>query len=228
VRYVIFSDIHGNDLALQKMLSDVEREKIDGYIFCGDIMGYYYHQASVINQLMKIKGLISVKGNHDFHFLNSYNNEQLRISYAEKYGTSYVRNLSNDNLNYLKSLEPMVTTKIQGLNVVIVHGAIDNPLEGRIYPDTILSNMTLKEDTIIFCGHTHYRMFHNVNGSIMINPGSLGQPRDGNGFSYCIFDFDKLTCDFKNVIIDKNLLLELIDTNECYNNVSDYLKRKLD
>ena len=69
MRLLIFSDIHGNQYAWQAFLCKLEDIEYDSVIFLGDIFGYYYGQKEIIEDLLVMKDLIWLRGNHDQLFL---------------------------------------------------------------------------------------------------------------------------------------------------------------
>ena len=112
--------------------------------------------------------------------------------------------------------------------IFITHGALENYLEGRIYPDTSINESLYQQYDIIILGHTHYRMFRKVGKTILLNPGSLGQPRDCKGFSYCILDIELETCIYKSVKIDQIRLLNEMIINKEKKLLIEYIKSKME
>lgn len=210
MRYIVFSDIHGNSLALKSMMKQTINEKTDGYIFCGDIVGYFYEQEEVINQLCKWnERLYAVLGNHDFNYLNGLGDETYAKIFSQQYGRSYVEELSVSALTFLQRLPCALSLIIDGKRVLVLHGSLSDPLDGRIYPDTEIEKKELySRYDVVFTGHTHYQMKKKCDKTLLINPGSLGQPRDGRGFSYCIFDFEKMKVEFHTIEIDIKALID--------------------
>ena len=88
MRLGVFSDIHGNIYAFDKLWRKLKKEKCDLYIFLGDICGYYYYQNEVIDIMRGIKNLITVKGNHDEIFLKMMEGKISGVGYTKKYGKS--------------------------------------------------------------------------------------------------------------------------------------------
>lgn len=219
MKYVVFSDIHGNLLALNKMLDETSG-RYDGYIFCGDVMGYYNHPAEVIDLMQTMPNLMAVRGNHDADYIGQKRCDLL----YKKYGSSYRTKLTSCQLDYLKSLPEKIEKKINGKNICVFHGTPNDYLNGRCYPTN--KDFASYHEGITFFGHTHYRMIRLVNGKCIINPGSLGQPRDGKGFSYAIYDFVTDYCDFKTVEVNISQLHRDILANESNPRVIDYLVRK--
>lgn len=226
MRYVVFSDVHGNAYALKKMLNDLKSQSnIDGYIFCGDIAGYYYGQIQVIDVFKKLNNLIIVKGNHDCMLEKAIRDRNCLNELASKYGNSYLKleNLSQDYLDYLKKTPDHKNIIIDNKRIGIFHGIPNNRLNGRYYPDTALDMAQFMEFDVVFLGHTHYRMEKKIGRTRIINPGSLGQPRDGKGCSYCIFDFNAMNCDFKTIDFEYNELIAEIEMNEDADFIKEYL-----
>ena len=201
VKLVVFSDVHGNAMALRAMLSSQEFKSADGTIFLGDAVGYYFDELEVITLLQGIPKLLAVQGNHDAYYQKKMS-EIERCKLVQKYGPCYIRNEKRVT-SYLSELPLQGELQVANKSIYFCHGSPMNPLEGRIYPDTKIKKQNCVAD-IVLCGHTHYRMYRNEQGYLFINPGSLGQPRDGNGFSYCtlILEEQKVQVNFHTVFID--------------------------
>ena len=181
----VFSDIHGNVYSLEKALKLMDTFKPDKYLFLGDMAGYYYYQNECIELLNNLNNLVSIKGNHDEYFLSSLNKLEELKKLDTKYGKSYsmlsksITKKSKDFFNNLSLYE-------KNNYYEAYHGSPDNYTEEYIYPD---SNITFKSTVpFIFLGHTHYAMQRETNDTLIINPGSIGQPRDFNQGSFSIVD----------------------------------------
>ena len=112
---------------------------------------------------------------------------------------------------------------MDGERILIVHGSERSPLCGRWYPDSDIDIDSTKYD-VIFCGHTHYSMVRRQGDTQIINPGSLGQPRDGKGFAYGVFDTKTRSWEAHTVKPDMDFLLRQIEENDHEN---PYLKSVL-
>lgn len=196
MKYGIISDIHSNFEALGEVLNNLE--KVDEIICLGDIVGYGANPNYCIEKVKKLN-CKCVGGNHDFGVLG-----KLSINYFNYAARDAIlwtsRQLKNDNINFLLSLNKKI--ELKG-NIFAVHGSPQNPmLEYILNKNTasiIFSKFNFK---ICFVGHSHlagcfsfnennqkvdYINFSN-GGSIeihknkryIINSGSVGQPRDGN------------------------------------------------
>lgn len=191
---IFFSDIHGNRYAFQAFLKELEIVPHDQVVFCGDVFGYYYYTNEIVEEMAR-RNFRCLLGNHDRMLLNAaageYTAEQI-ATLVERYGSVYrdvKSTVSQTVLEFLKGLKPTLEIAADGLRIGVFHGTPDNPLNGRLYPDTEIVNPDYytKYDYIVL-GHTHHKMERYVQKALVINPGSLGQQRDGKGCSYLWLD----------------------------------------
>jgi putative phosphoesterase len=187
MRYVLFSDIHGNYDALAAMIDELSNEKIDGYLFCGDLVGYYYSVFEIIDLFKKLPNFYAVKGNHDALYIEALLSNQKQQDAIKQFGSSY-EILYYEVSDYLSTIPEIITKTFGNFTVTMIHGSPNDPLYGRIYPDTAL-DVSKQVCDFLLLGHTHYQLSRYYSNCKLINPGSLGQPRDGKGFAYCIIDF---------------------------------------
>ena len=224
MKICIFSDVHGNIEALSKMLVQ-EANEVDLFIFAGDIFGYFYGQREIIDRFSSMSNLVEIKGNHDKNYLASKKLDK----FTDRYGSSYKISLTDKQYKYINDLPDKAEIMIEGKHFGIFHGGPSEYLEQRLYPDSIEEiNQIAKEinyDYLII-GHTHYQFLYETNRKVIINPGSLGQPRDGKGFSYCLLDTSTGSCIFKSVDVEITTLLRSVEENDADRYVFEYLKNK--
>lgn len=173
----IISDIHSNIYGLKSVLKKLQNTDL---ILCaGDIVGYYTFVNEVIDEIRK-KNIQSILGNHDAYLLETIpipDNpiKKISIEYTEKI-------ITKKNLDYLKKIAtPYKELVIDAIKIKMYHGSPWNYFEGYIYPDHHNFDKFKKIDAdIIILGHTHWPMIKRVNKTIIVNPGSCGQPRDYN------------------------------------------------
>lgn len=206
MKILVFGDIHGNIYVLDELLSIIKNNKFDYIFFTGDIMGYYYHQIRVINRMKKIADLISVLGNHDKLYIEGANQKEILSRLSRRYGKSYIKLFNNYFVkNYLNMQYEKIDITINGKRIILTHGNIEDNLNGRVYPDDHVSEV--KDIDYVIMGHTHYKLDKKIGRTRWINPGSLGQPRDGGLPSYCIIDVDSDSVKFKSIDYNKTQLL---------------------
>jgi len=211
MKYAVFSDIHGNKYAFEAMLNDLRHVEIEGFLFCGDFTGYYYHAREIIEAVEKLTNFYAVRGNHDELLLRASVDGVSQHEAVQKFSSSY-KTIDTYVVDYIHTLPKTRILNIGAFNILMLHGSPVSPLTGRIYPDSIIDMQPLEYD-FLFIGNTHYQMIkiYEKNCKI-VNPGSLGQPRDGKGFSYFIVDF--VTGDIDRKIVDFDLTNLLADIAE--------------
>jgi len=215
MKIVFFSDIHGNLGAFRAFQNQLDAEKPDLTVFCGDVFGYYYHQNKILTALRE-GSFRCLLGNHDHYFLELLDGKRDCSSLCEKYGSSYQENLrsgiiSADNISFLRSLKPKMELECGECKIGIFHGSPIDPLEGRIYPDTkIINEKIYTQYDIVVLGHTHHKMVRKIGKTLLFNPGSLGQQRDGRGCSSLTLDTDTGEVIFRTVEYPIETLLEEI------------------
>ena len=213
MKICIFSDIHGNQIAFQTAFSKIINEKADLNIFLGDLCGYYFEEIMVFEQLRDIPNLVALKGNHDDFFLRAAAGEEQKVQwYFKKYGSSLMRFLKKDHREVVVWLNMRPNyIYLEDLDVVCCHASPWDPLNGYVYPDSDLERFRNFSPSVFLLGHTHYPMHRTFAGKTIINPGSLGQPRDGNWPTYAVLDLDNKHVRFEEIHYDKQQLIQALD-----------------
>jgi len=227
MKIVFFSDIHGNKYVIPTFLREIKKENPDKIVFCGDIFGYYYYQNEIIN-FFRNSNFIVLLGNHEQYFLDLLNGLVDMDLLIKKYGNSYcnIQNkISLENVKFIESLKPQYEFKADGCNIAVFHGSPEDNLNGRIYPDTVIKNTEYYSNyDYVVLGHTHHKMERKVGKCIVLNPGSIGQQRDGKGCSYLVLDTASQKYYFKIINFPVEKLIKDIDF---YDPENLYLKEVL-
>jgi predicted phosphodiesterase len=223
MRICIFSDIHGNGPAFRVAHEMIMSEKADINLFLGDLCGYYFDQKETFSMLQTFPNLISLKGNHDAIFLRIINkDDELREAYAKEYGNSMENLLCEDVQELIQWLSDLPECySCDSLGLAGYHGSPWSKLEGYVYPHSSLDKFGDYQASIFVLGHTHYPMLRTIKDKLIVNPGSLGQPRNGGWPSYALIHFPSKEVIFREVHYNKAELLRRID--ELDNN-NQYLK----
>lgn len=180
----IISDIHGNLPALENIIKDIQKYRVTKIISLGDVAGYYPFINEVI-ELLKLHDILNLIGNHDRYIID---NTECHRSHTANTCLEYQKSvISDSNKEWLKQS----ISKYEFDDVSMVHGGWRDSEDEYMYrvTDGYFDKLDFK---YYFCGHTHVQK-HIVlkNGKEFINPGSVGQPRDGDSrASYCIFDLE--------------------------------------
>lgn len=192
----LISDIHANAVALEAVLKDMG--KVDGILCAGDIVGYNPYPNETID-LLKKYNVKCVLGDHDeavvsgdIQWFNDVTANTLRWT---------INQLSRENMHYLATLPDHIETD----GMTIYHGSPKSIKDIVIEyePEKLCGVFDTVDHNIFTFGHTHIPVVKICGDKIVINPGSVGQPRDGNNqASYAIWDTEKNTVEIKRVSYD--------------------------
>ena len=214
MRYGIFSDVHSNLEALDRVIEAYKEEAIDKYLCVGDLVGYAANPKECVDKIKKL-AMITVAGNHDWASVDLFS-----LNYFNPVAREAViwtkPNLDDDSRYFLGSLKPTYKNE----DLTLVHGTLDKPEEFNYLVDGYAAQETFKllETQICFVGHTHltevfikdedenlqYQEADSINirqgSKYIVSVGSVGQPRDGNPkAAYCIYDTDKKEVQLKRI-----------------------------
>lgn len=220
MRIGILADIHGNLEALQAVLKQLKQEEVEKYIQCGDIIGYGPDAEACVRRVARLPLLASVMGNHDailaFPTLGNLFNLDAKLALEGS-----VPGLSETSCDYLRTLPATV----KGDNFTALHGTPLDPVK-EYFHSIEQFNIYYKmwQGQVLFVGHTHVPFY--IKGSArtchmylnqqekhtielnnkcryVINPGSIGKPRDRNPHASCgIWDTTNNTFTFLRVPYD--------------------------
>jgi diadenosine tetraphosphatase ApaH/serine/threonine PP2A family protein phosphatase len=218
MRVLIISDIHANLTAFETVLNDAKGEW--EYVWClGDVVGYG-PDPNECCELLRTLPHLCLAGNHDWAALGRLDARTFNAD-ARKAVMWTTETLKKDNIAYLEALP---TTFVIG-TYTLAHGSPREPVWEYILEPLIAAiNFPHFETPYCLVGHTHqpviyeqineggeteahqprYRMPLQLNGRRqIINPGSVGQPRDANpDAAYAILDVEKHTFEHRRVAYD--------------------------
>lgn len=203
MRILLISDIHANLTALKAV---IEKAKPFEMVYClGDLVGYGPDPNECIELVRAFPSVVCLAGNHDLAALESIDTTIFN-SVAAKAVEWTASQLTSENKEFLKSLPP----KKELATVTLVHGSPRNPIweyiEDRYSAAVAFDSMN---GNVCFCGHTHIPAVFSqqleqkkvvqepikdhttavLNDRLILNPGSVGQPRDGDSrASFAILD----------------------------------------
>ena len=169
----IISDIHGNYPALKNALEEIDRLGITDVISLGDIAGYYPMINECIDELRQRK-IVNLMGNHDYYLCS--NTEITRSKSASDLLDYQRKVISKENLEWLSQSAEFYHKE----DISMVHGGWNHPKEEYLYnvSDSYFEDLNFN---YFFCGHSHVqKLIRMKSGKIFCNPGSIGQPRDGD------------------------------------------------
>lgn len=221
MRALIVSDLHSNAEALRGVMSRVRRKKIDEIVCLGDFVGYGAEPNQVLDVMRNMHGKkLYIRGNHDRVAAGLDEAESFNPPAREAALWTRGR-LSGPNRHFLRGL-PQGPLSHEG--VMLCHGSPYDEDEYVFTEHHAAQILALFDAPVILYGHTHlpvvfsidaqrqvggvairdeetYRM--NRESRYLINPGSVGQPRDRNpAASFAIFDSKRFTVQFFRVAYD--------------------------
>lgn len=204
MRWLIISDAHGNLDALKKVL---DSERYDEVIFLGDVVDYGPQPKETLDLLREV-GSILLKGNHDAaaaHGVSCMCREELRPLSEYTRAKVTLNMLSMEDLEFLSGVPDKVELQLGDLRVYAVHASPRDRLHGYLMPDMSedeledqlyelgLSGLKRLDNDLFLVGHTHRAMLRELKGRKIVNPGSVGQPRDGDPrASYAVLEDGRL------------------------------------
>jgi len=220
MRYAIITDIHANIEALETVLAKIDELSVDRIVCLGDLVGYYANPNETVELLIK-RDAICIMGNHDVvacgllepHYFNP----------AAAQAILWTRDqLTQGNKEYLMNLPD---SRLIEDTFHAVHGSMADRDEYLLFRPEIEHSFELLHlapdlPQVAFFGHTHRRVYYEHDGqnlysgkqehlalrpnsSYLINPGSVGQPRDGDPrAAFCVFDAENREIDFIRVNYD--------------------------
>lgn len=190
----IISDVHANRVALEAVLEDMP--DVDQLVCAGDLVGYNPWPAAVVERIRALD-VPCVQGNHDRMVASGGNFPGNPMARA---GVAHARDqLSADQLSYLGSL-PTERRLFDG-EVKVVHGHPDDP-DRYTYPADFSPDL-LEGESVLVLGHTHVQHVEPTEDGIILNPGSVGQPRDGDpNAAYALLDLEGMEVETRRVSYD--------------------------
>ncbi|WP_297469317.1 metallophosphoesterase family protein [Thermococcus sp.] len=196
MRIALISDIHSNWEALQAVWRGVRNA--DAILCMGDLVGYGASPNEVVEfvrRQMEKRTFLCVRGNHDNAI--AFGADWGFNPYAREAVRWHQRVMRVDNLEFLRRLPVrQLFTDDTGRSYILIHGSPRAPLDEYLFPwlpesefRAVLSYV--KQDDLLV-GHTHVPMLKPVGDRRIINPGSVGQPRDGDWrASYAVIDTEE-------------------------------------
>ena len=216
MRIAILSDIHSNSFALQAVLHEVNKRHINQLRVLGDFFGYYPWACETFNLLKPfLENSFFIKGNHDQLLLDNEPPQPLP-SYWKMARHNRGMLLENEPaaIHWLNTLKFSNTIHVENIEFNIFHGTPMDEESGRFYPDSEMKTELLgAKKGFILLGHTHYPLLKNDNiaNRIIFNPGSVGQPRDGDpNPSWGIFDTETISFNFERTSYDFGAAVTLL------------------
>lgn len=206
----IISDVHANLPALNAVLEDISARGIEEILCCGDLLGYNPFPNEVV-EIIRSRKIPCILGNHDYAVLTK---DTSWFNYVASEAIRWtIRNIKKENLAFIKAMPFYIKTKKNAASLYLVHGSPMDLLYEYVFPD--YDDATLKayagENDILIMGHTHIPFKRKINNKLILNPGSVGQPRDRiNKASYAVLEAGEKKAEIIRVSYDIDYVAEEI------------------
>jgi putative phosphoesterase len=202
VKIGVLSDIHGNADALAAVLKAVSGLGIRKLLCAGDYVGYYYEPDTCL-RLLGDHDVESVRGNHEDMLAALVEQPSLAPGVRQRYGSGLseaVRRLTASELAALAALPHSRRVEAAGRTILLCHGSPWDPND-YLYPDApddVLDRCASEGADYVVVGHTHCQFAKRIGSTLILNPGSVGQPRDRRpGAAWAVLDTDSQQCSLR-------------------------------
>jgi len=202
-RFGVISDVHANLEALEAVLG-----KLEGLdIYClGDLVDYGANPNKVIEEI-RGRGVRSTLGNHDAAVLTG---DTSLFNARAAMGSRWTASRLNDpSRAYLRSLPQELRFTVEEINVYLTHGSPDDRLweyvDPRTHTDLFGHYLDKTNSKLMGLGHRHIPYVWKEGSRVVFNPGSVGQPRDGDRrAAYAVVELEEghLSVEVKRVEYD--------------------------
>jgi putative phosphoesterase len=193
----LIADVHANVVALEAVLEDMGK-KVDVILCAGDIVGYNPYPNETVELLKKYR-VKCVRGNYDnavitgdILWFNTVAQQTIRWT---------ISHLTRDSMRFLETLPEHID--LNGLTVY--HGG-PNRLQEFVYEndhERFCRVFDPFDVSVVVFGHTHMPLVETCGGKTVLNPGSVGQPRDGDPRAcYGIYDTETKKFEIHRVSYD--------------------------
>ncbi len=178
MKILLISDVHANWPALKKVVDEVEYA--DFVIHAGDSVGYFPFPNECVSWL-KEHADVNVMGNHDYALVNTnyygFSEDAIKVlAWTDSH-------LSVEYLKYLSNLPDIWVGNVDGVKFGVVHAGLTNHYTEYISPyadeNLLNSYLTKLNVSVLVLGHIHQMYVREVKQGLVINPGSVGIPKDG-------------------------------------------------
>lgn len=174
MKIALLADLHANGPALRAIAAELESAEL--LVVCGDFVGYYMDVNEVLD-FFRLRPTLAVRGNHD-HFALTHAHSD--INTAVGFGVDWARRtISESNRRWLRDLPMVWEGEVDGLRLLLSHGSPWRPMSDYIYADSpLLADLQRFDADVVAFGQTHRAFIEKSEGQWLVNPGSVGQPRD--------------------------------------------------
>jgi predicted phosphodiesterase len=196
----LLSDAHGNPLGLRSAIAALRTAGVDTTYFLGDAVGYMPGEIEVLETLAA-EGITCQRGNHEGMLLGELPLDPER---DRAYGLAEARERMPERIRaFVAGWPDRRELEIGGRRVLLVHGSPRDHLSGYVYPDSDVDWIGNLGYDAVFMGNTHRPFVTRRGGTLIVNVGSCGLPRDRGDLAACgVYDPAAHDCRILRVPVD--------------------------
>jgi putative phosphoesterase len=177
----IVSDVHCNGVAMERAVAELS-QTVDTILVAGDAVLQYRFSNEVI-EVIRNHALPYIAGNHEAVLLSEHGRRACSAPGVRR-----------ENLEFMAAAPRQLEMTVSGKRLLMVHASPFAPHSDYLYAGSReLARCAELDVDILVLGHTHVPLATRVGGTLVVNPGSLGQggdPQDPGMVSYAILDAD--------------------------------------
>ena len=175
----VISDIHGNLVALEAVLADLEKTGADQLVCLGDVASFGPQPQETLRRVQSL-GCPVVMGNADWELLDAPTLEALKASDISFFDIASwcAAQLTEKDKAFIRTFQKTVRLELDGLPILCFHGS-PNSYNDEITattPDETLAEFFQERAPLMFGGHTHTQLLRRYQNLSFVNPGSVGLP----------------------------------------------------
>lgn len=183
----ILSDIHGNFDALRAL-----PETFDEVWVLGDLVNYGPQPREVVDQISRSATAV-VRGNHDHAVVSNEDPTwKPRLARMAETTRQFTKSMLNRRqFDFLAALPTSLELSRAGVRFHLNHATPSNPLRGWCLPDSDAweAEVARISADVLLVGHTHVPFIRQVGPTLVVNPGSIGQPKTGDALArYAVWE----------------------------------------
>jgi predicted phosphodiesterase len=180
VRIALISDQHGNDVAFQAVLEDVERIGVDEAVCLGDVVQGGTQPGETLDRLAAL-GCETVLGNADAFLLEVPTDSQEEVTERQLEVRDWtLSQLSPAHVAQIRAFTPVVERRLDGVALLFFHGS-PSSYEDVLLPELggeALEPFLGHDAALLSGGHTHLQWTRRIGDALYVNPGSVGLSYD--------------------------------------------------
>lgn len=176
----IFTDVHGNDLALKTVLEEIKKHQVNEIISLGDLIAIGPNSNEVLEIVTKLSNFSTVRGNHEKYYISGFNNP---LSCTESTHQDWVKaNIDQKFASFIENIPYQIHREIEGIKLAFLHYPLRS-IDPVHYEYIVhnpsgedLDNLFKNIDADVICfGHEHVASF--IKGQkLYLDVGSCGCP----------------------------------------------------